>query len=180
MLVVHRKTTNNAVRGELGAIGLLSMLISMLGLSIKYWWKLNVKCFNGCNSLVVNALIDNRKLCDKGIFSWSSGIKNALNLIIKLDIWERPTLLTAGTFSTDIMLNLTNVYDSLWTTSISHVQSKLCSYCLFKKEFCLENYVMMFGRINRFPFTKLRVSAHSLMIEKGCHLHPKIPPEKVM
>ena len=98
-------------------------------------------------------MIDNRKLCDKGIFSWSSGIKNALNLINKLDIWERPTLLTAGTSSTDIMLNLTNVYDSLWTTSISHVQCKLRSYCLFKKEFCLENYVMMFGRINRSPFT---------------------------
>ena len=70
------------------------------------------------------------------------------------------------------------MYDSLWTTSISHVQSKLRSHCLFKKEFCLENYVMMFGRINRSPFTKLRVSAHSLMIEKGRHFHPKIPPEQ--
>ena len=95
-----------------------------------------------------------------------------------VDIWERPTLLTADTFSTDILLNRTNVYDSLWTTSISHVQSKLRSYCLFKKEFCLENYVMMFGHIDRSPFTKLRVSAHSLMIEKGHHFHPKIPPEQ--
>ena len=137
MLGVHRKTTNNAVRGELG---FYPLLISMLGLSIKYWWKLNVKCFNGCNSLVVNALIDNRKLCDKGIFSWSSGIKNALNLINKLDIWERPTLLTAGTFSTNIMLNLTNVYDSLWTTSISQVQSKLRSYCLLQER-------ILFGKL---------------------------------
>ena len=47
----------------------------MLGLSIKYWWKLKTKCFNGTNSLVVNALIDNRKVCDNGTFSWSSGIK---------------------------------------------------------------------------------------------------------
>ena len=70
------------------------------------------------------------------------------------------------------------MYDSFWTTRISHVQSKLHSYCLFKKEFCLENYVKMFGRINRAPFTKVRVSAHSLMIEKGRHFHPKIPPEQ--
>ena len=38
MLGVHRKSTNNAVRGELGCYPLL---IFMLGLSVKYWWKLN-------------------------------------------------------------------------------------------------------------------------------------------
>ena len=127
----------------------------MLGLSIKYWWKLNDKCFHGNNTLVVNAMIDNRKLCDKGIFSWSSGIKNVLNLINKLDIWERPILLTSGTFSTCIMLNLTSVYDHLWNINTSHVQLKLRSYCLYKNQFGLENYVIMFSRMYRAHFTKL-------------------------
>jgi hypothetical protein len=38
ILGVHRKATYNAVRGEVGSYPLL---ISMLALSLKYWWKLN-------------------------------------------------------------------------------------------------------------------------------------------
>ncbi len=33
----------------------------------------------------------------------------------------------------------------------------------------------MYGRQFRSAFTKLRISAHSLMIEKGRHLNPKLP-----
>ena len=66
---------------------------------------------------------------------------------------------------------------TLWNFSICHVQSKLRSYCLFKNELCLESYIILFGRMNRSPFTK-RVGAHSLMIEKGRHFHPKLPPEQ--
>ena len=66
ILGVHRKATNNAVRGELGSYPLL---ITMLCLSIKYWWKLNNNCLDGCNSLAVHALLDNRRICNTGISS---------------------------------------------------------------------------------------------------------------
>jgi hypothetical protein len=58
-LGVHRKATNHAARGELGSFPLL---IPMLGLSVKYWWSLNELCLKNNNKLVIDALIDNRKL----------------------------------------------------------------------------------------------------------------------
>ena len=104
MLGVHRKSTNNAVRGELGCYPLL---IFMLGLSVKYWWKLNNNCYKGLNSLVINALADNRKLCDSGIYTWSTGIKKVLHLIGRLDVWERPLMIKPNSFSSTITENIT-------------------------------------------------------------------------
>jgi hypothetical protein len=126
ILGVHKKATNNAVRGELGSF---PMLITMLSLSIKYWWTLNIKSMNGCKSLVVNALLDNRKLCDTDVFSWSSGIKGILNLLNRLDIWVRPTIITSKGFTDIILSELMNVYDNLWLNNITNFQQKLRSYC---------------------------------------------------
>ena len=151
----------------------------MHGLSVKYWWKLNNNCYKGINSLVINALGDNRKLSDSSIYTWSTGIKKVLHLIGRLDIWERPLLITPNSFSTTIMDAITNFYyDRLWCDNINKVQSKLRTYCLFKNQFCLENYVSMFSCQYRSVFTKLRISAHPLMIEKGRHFHPKIPVDQ--
>ena len=61
ILGVHRKASNNAVRGELGSYPLL---LFMLSLSLKYWWKLNNDYIIGTKSLVILALIENRKLQD--------------------------------------------------------------------------------------------------------------------
>ena len=63
-------------------------------------------------------------------------------------------------------------------SSINNLQSKLRTYCLFKNQFCLENYVSMFSCQYRSVFTKLRISAHPLMIEKGHHFHLKIPVDQ--
>ena len=167
ILGVHKKSTNNAVRGELGRF---PILITMLCLSIKYWYSLNDKCMKGCKSLVINALLDNRKLCETGTFSWSSGINKLLKLINRLDIWYKPNIITPGNFNDTILCNLRLVYSNLWLNNINNYQPKLRSYCTFKKEFIIENYVTMFSRSVRAGFTKLRISAHNLMIEKGRHL----------
>ena len=87
-------------------------------------------------------------------------------------------MITPNSFSITIMDNITNVYDRLWCDNINNVQSKLRTYCLFKNQFCLENYVSMFSCSYRSVFTKLRISAHPLMIEKGRHFHPKIPVDQ--
>lgn len=68
-------------------------------------------------------------------------------------------------------------YSHLWLNSITNFQTKLRSYCLFKKSFNYENYVATFNRSLRAPFTKLRISSHSLMIENGRHFQPKIEPQ---
>ena len=84
ILGVHRKSSNHAVRGELGSH---PILIFMLTLAIKYWWKLNDLCLKGSNSIVVNALIDNRKCVNT--HTWSTYIKQLLSLIQRCDIWDR-------------------------------------------------------------------------------------------
>lgn len=173
VLGVHKKATNAAVRGELGSYPLL---IIMLRLSIKYWWSLNIQCLHGCNSLVVHALLDNRRLCNDGIFSWSSGIKSILIFIDKFDIWDKPNVLTKSNFNDLILNNLQEKYDSFWYYHINNFQAKLRTYCIFKNNFGIEQYILSFRRSFRANFSRLRISAHHLMIEKGRYL--KMPLEK--
>jgi hypothetical protein len=175
ILGVNKRTTNNAVRSELGSF---PMLLFMMSLSIKYWWTLNNQCLHGCKSLVIDALLDNRKLCATGIFSWSSGVKKILAIINKLDIWDKPNILTKHNFQDNILSNLESTYEIKCLSFMCQYQPKLRSFCLFKTNFHLENYVIMFSRSFRSNFSKLRLSAHSLMIEKGRHLIPKLDPQK--
>ena len=169
ILGVHNKSTNNAVRGELGSHPLL---INMLCLALKYWWLLNKKCFQGDNSLVVHALLDNRKQCDNNFYNWSSGIKDILQLTDNANIWCKPNILQVNT----ILPALHAKYNALWFHQTSYFQPKLRCYCTFKEEFGLENYVYMFNKTLSTNFSRLRVSAHSLLIEKGRHLN--IPRDK--
>ena len=55
ILGVHRKASNHAVRGELGSYPLL---LFMLCLSLKYWFKLNNDCMLGSTSLVIHPLFN--------------------------------------------------------------------------------------------------------------------------
>lgn len=167
ILGVHKKSTNNAVRGELGSHPLL---IFMLSLAVKYWWKLNDKCYKGDKALVIQALLENRKLINSNCFSWSSGINKILNLIKRSDIWNRPNIISVTHFNDLILFPLQHVYNDLWIRQVTNFQSKLRTYRLFKKSFDMENYVIMSDRRSRSALCKLRISSHSLMIEKGRHL----------
>jgi hypothetical protein len=50
----------------------------------------------------------------------------------------------------------------------AQANGKLCSYILFKSNFGCEKYLSVINNIEiRKRFTRLRLSAHSLRIEKG-------------
>ncbi len=173
ILGVHRKTTNHAVRGDLGSYPLL---IFMISLSIKYWWNLNNLCMHNCNSykLVIDALVDNRKLCNNSnIFTWSLGIKKVLSVINREDIWDKPSVCSSSSILKTITSGLEQLYNTQWKFVTSNSQPKLRTYCCFKDQFCTENYTVMFNRSYRLAFTKLRISSHSLRIESGRHTFPK-------
>ena len=87
-------------------------------------------------------------------------------------------LITPNSFSTTIMENITNDYDRLWCVNINNVQAKLHTFCWFKNQFCFDYYVSLFSHQYRSVFTKLRITAHPLMIEKGRHFHQKIPVDQ--
>jgi hypothetical protein len=147
----------------------------MLNLSVKYWWHLNNLCFNNNNKIVIDALIENRKLCNNNeMFTWSTGIKHIFNSVGRLDVWNKPNICSKSNIFNIIDVGLKEIYCNLWSKIISS-QSKLKTYCYIKKQLMLENYIIMFKRYSRSMFTKLRVSAHTLMVEKGRYLSPKMP-----
>ena len=147
--------TNTAVRGELGCY---PILITMLCLSVKYWWSLNRQCLHERNSLAVLALLDNRRLDNTGVFAWSSGIKSTLNLIDNPNIWDKSNILYDSCFNRLILCNLRDKYDNCLIHHVNNFQAKLCSHC---KSFGLENYILMFHKSITANFSRLRISAHS-------------------
>lgn len=69
------------------------------------------------------------------------------------------------------------VTDNLWLNVIQSPTGKLRTYAAFKSTFRLENYVVMLNKPLRSVFSKLRISSHTLMIEKGRYFSPKLPVE---
>ena len=69
--------------------------------------------------------------------------------------------------------SLQSNYDNL----LIHQTKLRTNFCLFKKQFALENYILMVRRAITANFSRFRLSAHSLMIEKGRHFRNKIPIE---
>jgi hypothetical protein len=73
----------------------------------------------GKNALVLDALIENRKLDLADTFTWSTGIKNVFQLINKSDIWNKPNIITKVNFDDIIVSNIRAVYSTLWTSHVN-------------------------------------------------------------
>ena len=75
---------------------------------------------------------------------------------------------------------VTDTFDTIWKRNPQSSTGKLRIYKTFKKEFKLETYLLLFKNYkHRKKLTKLRISAHSLQIEKGIYHKPqKIPIEE--
>ena len=69
-------------------------------------------------------------------------------------IWEKPNICNKSNISSTIHTGLNNFYISLWSTTINTSQPKLRTYCRFKTDFALENYIQLFKRSTRLNFTK--------------------------
>ena len=101
-------------------------------------------------SLAVSALLDNRKLCvtSANNATWSSYIQSVLRMIGRYDIWEKANICNKSNISRTIHTGLNNFYISLWSTTINTSQLKLRTFCRFKTDFALENYIQLFKRSN--------------------------------
>ena len=73
---------------------------------------------------------------------------------------------------------ITNFYQNIFLTKFSTIDnsSKLILYKDLKRDLNMENYLLHENFEKRRFITKLRISDHNLLIEKGRHL--KIPREK--
>ncbi len=65
-------------------------------------------------------------------------------------------------------------YQNLWIGNVSQ-EPKMRSYILFKNTFILEDYLAIAKEKHRIEMSKLRVSAHTLAIERGRYTRPVTP-----
>ena len=144
LLGVHRKSTNDAVRGELGR---LPLLLTVLNHSFRYFQRVML---SNSYSLVKISCLDT-DVCNFNS-SWHNSMIKLLN-----------TFDQSQSFTKDMQ----NVYVINWKKSLQSCTGKLRTYAQFKKDFCVENYILQFPVHVRRHLTKLRISAHSLAIETG-------------
>ena len=151
LLGVHKKSTNDAVRGELGRYPLL---IKILDYSYRYFRKIN----SSSSDTLVRLSCD-----DNDIRSLYHSWYNSISRLV--DVFNQ---------SHSFVNDMNNVYSKHWTVMMQSCTGKLRTYSQFKKQFALENYIIQFPLHLRRNFTRLRISAHNLAIETGRYTNNKV------
>ncbi|KAL5005625.1 hypothetical protein ScPMuIL_016783 [Solemya velum] len=173
LLGCNRTTSNAAVRGELGQYPLL---LALLPHAVKYWLSL---CAGKKTTLCWMAYLDSYTYLDR-IPNWSQCIHILLS---KFDLgltWDNQGALCINRTVRHLHTALELAYNNQWTKFVndSDKNPKLRTYKLFKTCFKMENYVLYASKLeDRKQFSKLRLSAHSLRVEKDRHCWPKVPLE---
>ena len=120
--------------------------------------------------------IDSLIWSTKSNVSWTSYVYNILKLLGLDEVWENQGCFLENVNSASIHSALHGKYSQAWLNHISKDSpNKLLNYSTFKNDFKLENYILTIPLEKRRNLTKLRISAHSLAIEKGRHSNPRIP-----
>ena len=176
LLGVGKKTTNNAVRGELGRFPLAMKIITQ---SISYWNRMQK-----IDDLSLAKIAYMHFLNEKH-FPWFENTRNMLFFLGLENEWYKHINYVYNESNNMCKLNkkcihlqLCKIYEDHWFEIIKKDSGKLRTYCTFKKRFCLENYVLSICLEKRRDFTKLRLSAHSLAIERGRYYKNKVEKEK--
>ena len=164
VLGVHKKSQLTAIRGELGRVPLGVDIVANI---LKYREYLENK---NSGSILAEALYIsktiittntnrywapkcsqlqnlNKEICDKVNFSSRKSIKSSINY----------------------------QYIKMWKEKIG-MESKMRTYIKFKSEFILEDYMLLKMEQYRKSFTKFRISAHTLAVERGRYTRPKPTP----
>ena len=172
LLGVNRKATNIAVRAELGR---RPVLIDLMVHGAKYW--LHLTGFDK-ERLVYKAYLDLYTTCGR-IANWTCHIKKIWENYNMPEIWLNQGTKYKHKITRILRRNIISNYDKQWRELINKEDSKLRTYKLFKTNIGIENYLMGHTNIaNRKEFTKLRLSAHQLQIERGRYTVPKTPPDQ--
>jgi hypothetical protein len=157
-------------------------LINQVGLMLKYWFHVSQA---GNNTLVSKCYKECQELARAGKPCWLTGVEKVLFHYNMGSLWER-VLTSPNSFKTRPNMNkirtlMEDDYSKLWldkinkTTDGSLNGNKLRTYASFKNTFNIENYLLVTDcKQKRSSFTRLRISAHNLMIEKGRHKRPKL------
>ena len=179
ILGVSRKTTNISVKAELG---LQPILIICIIHAIKYWVRL---CNHDQGSLAYIAYCDSASRISEQN-NWCSLIKHILDKFGNLDAWVNQESVNHSSTIRSMKIGMYCKYERDIFEAINSENSrygnggnKLRTYSKFKSSYSMENYIISAKDINkRRNFTKLRISAHNLMIEMGRYTKPTTPVDQ--
>ena len=185
ILGVHRKSSNTAVRGELGRY---PTIIFVLKQGLKNWFR--IASYKQKQSILYDTYLCNLEITNAKKPCWWSNIKgffrNALGLTHLLENHgcsgnPKAKLRTA-------MTSMKQIFEFQWRNELSRTTSrnkaaggnKLRTYYTFKKNFVYEKYLDLQGDFTlRRNITKLRISSHQLAIERGRYCSKKNRQERV-
>ena len=159
LLGVQKQTTNDGVLLELG---LTPLLIRAKKRVIKNWVRLATN--TNCNGLVIDSFQDS---VEKNL-PWQNKIEELVS-----ELGLRQSFLDADLdLHLQVFQRLTDIYHQSALGNIKLNDSKLRTYSKLKTEPGFEKYLDEVPCVKkRIAFTKLRLSNHMLMIEKGRHLN---------
>ena len=157
VLGVNKFAANDAVRGELGRFPLL---INILNQSINYKKRINAM---SSETLVKKSCLEAINSHPNFKIQWTHIADNLFEYF--------------DTGHSSVLQQLKNEYCKMWHQEINPQYSygKLRTYCTFKKQFHMENYLAQLPLNKRQNLTKLRISAHRLAIETGRYTRPITP-----
>ncbi|MEW8546081.1 MAG: hypothetical protein AB2693_21380, partial [Candidatus Thiodiazotropha sp.] len=160
ILGVNKYTSNLAVLSETGRF---PMYFSIILSIVKYLYRFE----NLSYGLLKQSYEMTKKLHDKGVESWYSSALYILKLL-NLNIFACRNL-GENQLIYIVKRNLISKYKTFWRQEKDKKvnNGKLDTYFSFKTDFCKEPYLDLQDFHLRKAICKLRISAHSLLIETG-------------
>jgi len=167
VLGVHKKSQITAIRGELGRAPLA---IDIAANVMKYKEYLMSKKED---SLLHEALLSGGNLPETTVSKYWVSQCSQMQQLLTCD-----TSNTVSDFSDrkSVKQCLGVHYSNLWLEKIRQ-ENKMRTYVKFKASFVPEDYLSIKHEKHRKALTKLRISAHSLAIERGRYTRPLTPVE---
>ena len=177
ILGVSRKSTNDAVRGEVGHLPILLITARCWVSFTKHAFCLPQENLLKCSLPAATDFRKNEKS------SWSAHMFNMISLCNGISHPETPLLsLFQSGFDAECFNSLSGYYKQGLLESINKVHDntsvqELKTYCLLKTYFGMKNYARGIPQSERRHFTKLKISAHHLSIERGPDTNHSTKPE---
>ena len=98
---------------------------------------------------------------------WANYIHKTLNDSGFPQVWSQPTSVDSKKFLTQLEQRLMDQYIQFWQGELRDSTGKLQSYKQIKDVFQKEMFLTLPHPYLRVPYTRLKISAHSLRIETG-------------
>jgi hypothetical protein len=164
VLKLYKTTPSCMVLGE---VGMFPVELEVRSRMLSYWYNIHCQSLNGFDkiSCMLYRLCAMQNETTDFALPW---LKNVHLLLDQLGLsflkFSAPVPLNQ--FKMTIRQRLKDQFLQSWRSELQ--ENRVCvNYCLFKENFCLENYLIKLSHSLRQSFLKFRVSNHRLPIQTG-------------